>query len=102
MVVSSESQNITIEGSSFISCLDVPSCFVLGEYGCDTCPVDYPYHDCVVLWVGGYIDRDDWSLIKLFVDDNVYNHISSEINVMTLWEKIEFLYASKRGNKVLS
>ncbi|RDX92481.1 hypothetical protein CR513_25386, partial [Mucuna pruriens] len=32
--------------------------------------------------------------IQLFVDDNVYNHIASEIHVMTLWEKIESLYAS--------
>ncbi|RDX95656.1 hypothetical protein CR513_21792, partial [Mucuna pruriens] len=39
--------------------------------------------------------------IRLFVDDNVYNHISSEIDAKTLWEKIEFLYASKcRNNKL--
>ncbi|RDY13162.1 hypothetical protein CR513_01962, partial [Mucuna pruriens] len=28
------------------------------------------------------------------MDDNVYNHIASEIHVKTLWEKIESLYAS--------
>ncbi|RDY10902.1 hypothetical protein CR513_04501, partial [Mucuna pruriens] len=32
--------------------------------------------------------------IWLFVDGNVYNHIASEIHVMTLWEKIESLYVS--------
>ncbi|RDX90561.1 hypothetical protein CR513_27562, partial [Mucuna pruriens] len=36
--------------------------------------------------------------IRLFVDDNVYNHIASEIDAKTLWEKIESLYASKCGN----
>ncbi|RDX95838.1 hypothetical protein CR513_21582, partial [Mucuna pruriens] len=39
--------------------------------------------------------------LLFFVDDNVYNHIASEIHVMTLWEKIESLYASKYGNNKL-
>ncbi|RDX93346.1 hypothetical protein CR513_24405, partial [Mucuna pruriens] len=39
--------------------------------------------------------------IRLFVDDNVYNHIASEIDAKTLWEKIESLYASKCGNNKL-
>ncbi|RDX97862.1 hypothetical protein CR513_19315, partial [Mucuna pruriens] len=39
--------------------------------------------------------------IRLFVDDNVYNHIASEIHAVTLWEKIESLYASKCGNNKL-
>ncbi|RDX97304.1 hypothetical protein CR513_19938, partial [Mucuna pruriens] len=39
--------------------------------------------------------------IRLFVDDNVYNHIASEIHVRTLWEKIESLYALECGNNKL-
>ncbi|RDX89868.1 hypothetical protein CR513_28338, partial [Mucuna pruriens] len=39
--------------------------------------------------------------IRLFVDDNVYNHIASEIDVKILWKKIESLYASKGGNNKL-
>ncbi|RDX98858.1 hypothetical protein CR513_18170, partial [Mucuna pruriens] len=39
--------------------------------------------------------------IRLFVDDNVYNHIASEIDAKILWEKIESLYASKCGNNKL-
>ncbi|RDX88389.1 hypothetical protein CR513_30026, partial [Mucuna pruriens] len=39
--------------------------------------------------------------IQLFVDNNVYNHIASEIHARTLWGKIESLYASKCGNNKL-
>ncbi|RDX71865.1 hypothetical protein CR513_48734, partial [Mucuna pruriens] len=39
--------------------------------------------------------------IWFFVDDNVYNHITSEIHARTLWEKIEPLYASKCENNKL-
>ncbi|RDX93715.1 hypothetical protein CR513_23983, partial [Mucuna pruriens] len=39
--------------------------------------------------------------IWLFVDDNVYNHIASEMHAKTLWEKIESLYVSKCGNNKL-
>ncbi|RDX73791.1 hypothetical protein CR513_46542, partial [Mucuna pruriens] len=39
--------------------------------------------------------------IHHFVDDNVHNHIASETHARTLWEKIEFLYASKCGNNKL-
>jgi len=36
-----------------------------------------------------------------YVEDNVYNHIANETHVRTLWEKIEYLYASKSGNNKL-
>ncbi|RDX92325.1 hypothetical protein CR513_25566, partial [Mucuna pruriens] len=39
--------------------------------------------------------------IRLFVKDNVYNHIANEIDAKILWEKIESLYALKYGNNKL-
>ena len=39
--------------------------------------------------------------IRQFVDDNVYNHISSETHARTLWNKLEELYASKTSNNKL-
>ncbi|RDX64005.1 hypothetical protein CR513_57488, partial [Mucuna pruriens] len=49
------------------------------------------------------ISDEEWvcGFIRLFVDDNVYNHIASEIDAKILWEKIESLYASKCGNNKL-
>ncbi|RDX68085.1 hypothetical protein CR513_52966, partial [Mucuna pruriens] len=46
-------------------------------------------------------DNDADMMTKIFVDDNIYNHIANEIHVMTLWEKIEYMYALKRGNNKL-
>ncbi|RDY02101.1 hypothetical protein CR513_14498, partial [Mucuna pruriens] len=40
-------------------------------------------------------------LSQFFVDDNVYNHITSETHVSTLWEKIKYLYVLKCGNNKL-
>ncbi|RDX81121.1 hypothetical protein CR513_38240, partial [Mucuna pruriens] len=43
-------------------------------------------------------------LARIMEDDNVYNHIASEIHASTLWEKIESLYASSKcgNNKLFS
>jgi len=55
------------------------------------------------------MSKEDWdfklqqlcSFIQQFVEDSIYNHISSETHARTLWEKIEFLYPSKLGNNKL-
>ncbi|RDX82495.1 hypothetical protein CR513_36704, partial [Mucuna pruriens] len=52
-----------------------------------------------------FMSNEEWDFehqqvcgfIQLSMDDNVYNHIACEIHAMTLWEKIESLYASKCG-----
>ncbi|RDY05718.1 hypothetical protein CR513_10416, partial [Mucuna pruriens] len=48
------------------------------------------------------MSNEEWDFEHQQVcDDNVYNHITSEIHAMTLWDKIESLYVSKCGNNKL-
>ena len=39
--------------------------------------------------------------IRQWVDDNILNHVSEEKNAMSLWNKLERLYARKIGNNKL-
>src|ERR1044072_37493 len=53
--------------------------------------------------------EDEWSFehqqvcgfIRQYVEKNVYNHIANEEHARSLWNKIEYLYASKSGNNKL-
>ncbi|GAA0163451.1 hypothetical protein LIER_43644 [Lithospermum erythrorhizon] len=53
--------------------------------------------------------KDEWSLlhrqfcgyIRQWVDDNVLNHVSSVTHALSLWTKLEELYARKTGNNKL-
>ena len=46
-------------------------------------------------------NRKTVALIRQWIDDSVFHHVSTEINAKTLWEKLESLYERKTAqNKV--
>ena len=48
------------------------------------------------------LHRQTCGFIRLWVGENVLNHISAEISARTLWLKLEQLFARKEGvNKML-
>ncbi|CAH1440852.1 unnamed protein product [Lactuca virosa] len=47
------------------------------------------------------LHRKSYGFIRKWVDDNVLNQISGETHALTLWNKLEPLYARKTGNNRL-
>ena len=49
----------------------------------------------------GFKHKHVCGFIRHFVDEHIYNLISHETHVETMWQTLESLYASKLGNNKL-